>query len=69
MQRLSRQTLATASSSGIDNSTPIFGSHTGTEAVGTLALQDAGLESTFHDRNSLYTRLKFRERDSKESFK
>jgi len=28
------------------------GGHTGTEAVGTRTLQAAGLESTFHDRDS-----------------
>jgi hypothetical protein len=37
----------------LDDQTAILGAHAGAESVGTLAVQIAGLESSFHDRNSL----------------
>ena len=42
------QTLAAFGTATGQNGTATLGSHTGTETVVTLALDNAGLESTFH---------------------
>ena len=44
-----RQPGPTLGTAGIDNATSILGAHTGTETMGTLTLQVAGLKCSFHD--------------------
>ena len=48
----SAQTLATLGAAISQDLTAVFGCHTGTEPVGTLALEHAGLKRSFHDRIS-----------------
>ena len=46
---LDSQTLAAFGATARQNGAAVFGGHTGTETVGTSALDGAWLESTFHD--------------------
>jgi hypothetical protein len=46
--RLRDQTLATLGTTGVDDLAAVGGRHACTEAVGTGALEQAGLESTLH---------------------
>jgi len=43
----------TLGSTGGDHAPPRFGGHAGTESVGTLAMDDTGLESPLHDGTSV----------------
>lgn len=45
---LSAENLAAFSATALKNQTTVLGSHASTETVGALALDYAGLESTFH---------------------
>lgn len=49
--RLYGQCLATFGATASQNGATVFGGHAGTEAVGTLALQYAGLKCSFHGSN------------------
>lgn len=47
--KLRRQSCAALGTPCLDDAAAVLGGHTGTEAVGTLALDDAGLESPLHE--------------------
>ena len=47
--RSGSETLATFGATTGQNLTAVFGGHAGTETVGALAFQNAGLKSSFHD--------------------
>ena len=51
---LGGQALATLCATAADDSAAVGGSHTGTEAVGTLSADLAGLVSSLHDARSPY---------------
>ena len=48
-----RQLGPALGTTGIDDATAIFGCHAGTETMGTLTFQGAGLEGSFHDSSLL----------------
>jgi len=58
--RSDRKTRATFCPASLDDKTSVLGAHTGTETVGTLTLQVAGLECSFHGANRFQKRLKAR---------
>lgn len=48
MVSLGAETLATFGSTAVDQLAAVLGSHAGAKAVGTLALEYAGLKCSFH---------------------
>ena len=50
-----RKTLAALSATTVQYVATTLGGHAGAETVGTLALENAGLESSFHDYSSKVT--------------
>lgn len=50
-QTLGAETLPAFGTTRIDNGTAGTGAHSGTKTMGTLTLEVAGLESSFHDLN------------------
>lgn len=44
-----REALAAFGAAAVEHGAAASGGHASTEAVGALALQDAGLEGSFHD--------------------
>lgn len=51
---LGGEALAALGATAADDGAAVGGSHTGTEAVGTLSADLAGLVSSFHDARSPY---------------
>ena len=54
VDRSGGEALAAFRATTVQDGTTTLGGHTGAEAVGTLALQYAGLKSSFHDCLPIY---------------